>query len=265
MVHTSQKIKMIKTSDIIPNPYQTRRRFERTGLERLAASLKEVGMLSPVIVRRSSNGFELICGQRRVRAAKIAQMNEIPAIIVRAGDAQCAQISLIENIQRKNLSFFEEGEGYYNLMVYHRVKKDKLSKALSADSVRISEKVRLLGLSEKTRYKIEENLIAENTARELLRLHNEEKQLKIIEKAVSEGLSHREICHMIKQSIKDMAQNGEKEIRQRIKISSPEEKLSIYINTVKKTVELLKKSGAKVELSQNEAENYSEFVIKIAK
>lgn len=264
MIRTTQKIKMIKTADITPNPYQTRRSFDRKKLEELSLSIKENGILSPIIVRGAFGGFELICGQRRLRAAIMAGLKEIPAIVVKAGDAQCAQLTLIENLQRDNLTFCEEAEGYYNLMAYHHIKREKLLSILSFEWLRINDKVRLLGLSEKVRYKIEENGYSEKFAKELLKLRDEEKQLEIIERAAKEDWSFTSFSKAIKEEVKEMAQ---KRIWQSktFKEKSSKEKMPVYINTVKKTVELLKKNGATVELLQQENEEYSEFSVKIYK
>jgi len=262
MIRSTQKIKMIKTADIFPNPYQTRKSFERKELSSLCESIKEVGILSPIIVRGAVKGYELICGQRRLRAALMAGLKEIPAIIVRAGDAQCAQISLIENIQRKNLRLTEEAEGYYNLMAYHRIKKDRLLKIISIDSEKMSEKIRLLNLSEKVRYKIEENNFSENISKELLRLHDEEKQLELIDKIIKEELAQSEIHALINKSIKEMMQKKKEKPNRKENLK---EKMPVYINTVKKTAELLKQSGARTEILQTEDEEYIEFKLKIYK
>lgn len=262
MIRSSQKIKMIKTSEIIPNPYQLRRKFGEKELELLCNSLKEVGMLSPVIVRGTADGYELICGQRRVRAALMAGMDCVPAIIVRAGDLQCAQLSIIENLHRINLSCCEEAEGYFNLMAYHRVKKEKLLKILSAERNRVNEKVRLLELDEAARYKIEENQIPEKTARELLKLHDREKQLEILNKTIGEELSYQSVCLLVKQTLREMAQ---KKTEKRNRNNDRKTNMALCINTVKKTVELLKNSGAKVEMMQEENENCVEFTIKTYK
>ncbi len=264
MIRTTQKIKMIKTADISPNPYQIRRNFDRKKLEELSLSIKENGMLSPVIVRGAFGGFELVCGQRRLRAAIMAGIKEVPAIIVKAGDAQCAQLTLIENLQRENLSFCEEAEGYYNLMAYHRIKREKLLGVLCLEWLRINDKVRLLGLSEKVRYKIEEKGYNEKFAKELLKLRDEEKQLEIIEKAEKEDWSFTSFSKAIKEEVKEMAQKRIWESKS-FKDKSTKEKMPVYINTIKKTVELLKRNGARVELFQQENEEYGEFSLKIYK
>lgn len=264
MIRTTQKIKMIKTAEISPNPYQARRSFDRKKLEELSLSIKENGMLTPVIVRGTFSGFEIICGQRRLRAAIMAGIKEIPAIIIKAGDAQCAQLTLIENLQRENLSFYEEAEGLYNLMAYHQMKREKLLSILSLDWTRVNDRVRLLGLSEKVRYKIEEKGYSEKFAKELLKLRDEEKQLELIERTKKDDWSFTSFSKAIKEEIKEMAQKRIWESKS-FKEKSTAEKMPVYINTVKKTIELLKRNGAKVELSQQENVDYSEFSVKIYK
>ncbi len=264
MIRTAQKIKMIKTAEISPNPYQARRNFDKKKLEELSLSIKENGMLSPVIVRGGLNGYELICGQRRLRAAIMAGLREIPAIIIKAGDAQCAYLNLLENLQRENLTFFEEAEGFYNLMAYHRIKREKLPGILSLEWMRINEGVRLLGLSEKARYKIEEKGYGERFAQELLKLRDEEKQLEIIEKAEKEDWSYTRLSKEIKEEIKEMAKKRLWESKS-FKEKNINEKMPVYINTIKKTVELLRKNGATVDFSQQENEEFSEFTVKIHK
>lgn len=261
MIRTPQKIKMIKIKEIIPNPYQIRRNFNSEAISQLADSIKEVGMICPVIVRASIGGYELICGQRRTRAAAMIGMEAVPAIIVRAGDRQCALLSMIENLQRENITLFEEAEGYFNLVSYHRLKKEELVKGLSLESSRINEKIRLLSLSAPVRYKIEENRISEKAAKELLRLHDEEKQKEIIDLIAKEELTPGEISLAVKNTLREMSINENKEKRGRKKAFN----MPLCINTVKKTTELLKKSGARVESEQTENEKYIEFTIKIHK
>lgn len=261
----SQKIKFVKIKDIFPNPYQIRRCFERKALFELAESIKINGMLSPVILRGSINGYELICGQRRIRAATIAGLSEVPAIIVKAGDAQCAELSLTENIQRENLSFVEEAEGYYNLMSYHRVKKDKLQKALSVKSEKINEKIQLLNLSESVRYKIEENNISEKYARELLKVHDEEKQLDIIESIVNDELTYSKLCEKVNKELQGMIKNESSRESEHKNYLNFKSRLPIYKNTINKTVDILKNSGARVLMEEKEREKYTEFVFKIYK
>lgn len=265
MIRSAQKIRMVKISEIYPNPYQARRSFNKKTLDELAMSIKENGILSPLILRGALGGYEIICGQRRFRAAIIAGFKEVPAIIVKANDAKCALITVAENVQRENLSVFEEAESYYNLMAYHRIKKDRLSQILSLDYGYINEKVRILSLSDKVRYKAEESGLCEKFSRELLKIHDEEKQLEIIEKAVAEDLSFSDFAKEVKEELKKMSGAVKERKRKTVIRKNAEEEMPIFINTVKKTVELLKKNGAKVDFIQKEDENTSEFILKIHK
>lgn len=264
-MRVSQKIKFIKIKEIFPNPYQIRRSFERNSLFELAESIKINGMLSPVILRGSINGYEIICGQRRIRAAEIAGLSEVPAIIIRAGDAECAELSMVENIQRENLNFVEEAEGYFNLMSYHRVKKDKLQRILSVKSERINEKIQLLNLSETVRYKIEENNIPEKYARELLKVHDKEKQLDIIENIANDELTYSKLCERVKKEVSMMIKNEPIKEASQKSLLAFKSRISLYKNTLSKTVEILKNSGAKVKMEEKECDKYSEFVFKIYK
>ena len=146
MIKKVQKIKMIKLKDIIPNPYQIRRKFDRKKLMLLSDSIKQKGVICPITVRLSSGGYEIISGQRRVIASKMAQKEEIPAIIIRANDAECAILSMIENLHRENLTQYEEAEGFFNLISYHRLKKDNLLSDLCMEGGGVNEKIRLLSL-----------------------------------------------------------------------------------------------------------------------
>lgn len=263
MIRTPQRIKMIKISEISPNPYQIRRSFDRKELNALAESVKKVGILTPVILRGAIGGYEVICGQRRVRAATMAGLKEVPAIIIRAGDLQCALLSLAENLHRQNLTQCEEAEGYFNMMAYHGVKKDKLCDMLALENSKIREKTRLLCLGETVRYKIEENQIPEKMVQEIIKLRDEEKQLEIIEKIANEELNYKGLCDEVRQFLRDMTRKRTE--RERKTTTSFEKNVPLYINTVKRTVQLLRNSGARVELAQIEGEDRVEFTIKVAK
>lgn len=250
-----QKIKYISVNEILPNPYQLRRNFVQNELFELADSIKKNGILSPLIVRKTKNGYELISGQRRLRAATIAGIKEVPVFIVKAGDAQCAELSVIENIHRKNLTEYEEAEGFYNLISYHKVKKDELSSVTSKKTSYINEKIRILMLNEKIRRILEKKNISCETAKELLKIHDEEKQMEALDEIIRKNnKQENETKVIIKKKKEYKKQMFEKTHR-----------MPVFVNTINKTVELLQKNGAEVEITQNENEKYSEFVIKIIK
>ena len=262
MIKTAQKIKMLKIKDIIPNPYQIRRNFAQKELESLSQSIKEVGILSPLIVRRNTNGYELICGQRRHRAAIMAGLDEVPAIIIRAGDVQCAEISLIENIHRKNIGIFEEAEGFYNLVMYHKIKKDRLQKDITVDSLKINERVQLLSFTADARLKMETAEIDERYIKQILRIRSDVERTILINKIVNDKLSYYETENYVNSYLKESVSSLSEKTGKR---KTSKDKTPLYDNTVKKTVELLKKNGAKVDFSRNDTEEYVEYSIKTLK
>lgn len=257
MRKNARKIKNINLCEIKPNPYQVRRNFNLRKTEMLAESIRKYGILSPLLLRMSRNGYEIISGSRRYRAAIIAGMKTVPAIIVSAGDRQCAELNLIENIQREELTVFEKAEAYYNLLSYHGIKKSEIADALSVKPEEISEKVKLLGALPEIRYKAEEYKIAEESVVELIKLHDEEKQKEITELIIKEKLSPEDTASLVKQI------NGES-LRKR-KGKNKVTNIPLCRNTVKRTVNLLKESGEKVEFEQNEDEKHLEFRLKIKK
>jgi len=260
MARAVQKIKMIKISDILPNPYQIRRVFDRKSLMELSESIKENGVIVPVILRASVKGYEIICGQRRVRASLIAGLTEIPSVIIGMGDLECAQISLLENMQRENLTTTEEAEGIFNLMSYHRVKKEALLKKLSIDSIYLNDKIKMLSLSEKVRYKAEECNMPEKFMRELLRIHDEKRQLALIKRFKEEDLTYYKLCEEVRKE-NNLMIKGEKPSESK---NSPH-RMSVYKNTVMKAVEMLKNYCANVETEENENENVYEIKLRIYK
>lgn len=260
MTKTVHKIKMIKITDILPNPYQVRRHFEGKPLMELAKSIRENGVIVPIIVRGATNGYELICGQRRVRASAMAGFSEIPAVIVKAGDLQCAELSMLENIQRKNLTSIEEAEGYFNLMSYHKLKKDALIKKLSVESAYISEKIKLLSMSETVRYKAEESDMPEKYMREIIKIHDEKKQRELIKRYKEEELTYSELCaEVYKENDIIIKKEKPKETKRKT------HRMPIYKNTVYKAVEMLKNYCANIETEEEENEKVYEIKVRIYK
>jgi len=251
-----QKIKNINVEDIKPNPYQIRRNYNHLKLSSLASSIKEVGILTPLLLRTTAEGYEIISGNRRFRAALMAGLKMVPAIVLVAGDRQCAQLSLIENLQRENLTPFEEAETFYNLLSYHGMNREDLVKTAAIDDQYVSEKLKLLKIIPQARFKIEESNTDENSARELIKIHDKEEQLNAAELLIKEKLSPEDVSLLAKQINRKMA-NGKKKIRY--------SNIPLCRNTVKKTANILKDSGEKVELLQKEDENYVEYTLKVRK
>ncbi|MCX8000903.1 MAG: ParB/RepB/Spo0J family partition protein, partial [Leptospiraceae bacterium] len=140
-----KNITYVGIDSIRPNPYQPRKQFNKTSLEELCESIKHYGVLQPINVRKmSSNTYELVAGERRLRAATMAGLKEIPAIIVNVDDNDSAVIALIENLQREDLTYMEEAEGYNNLILDHGFTQEELAQKIGKSQSTIANKIRLL-------------------------------------------------------------------------------------------------------------------------
>lgn len=262
MIKSGQKIKMINIKDILPNPYQLRRNFNQKELLFLCQSIKNSGMISPVVLRPSLNGYEIICGQRRIVAARMADMESVPAIIIRANDSKCAFMSIEENLCRANLTKYEEAEGFFNLLSYHNIKKEKIINAFFENGAQLSRKLQLLRFSEKERYKIDEYKIKEDMLSNILKLHDEESRLKVIETIKEQELNQKETSELVRQIQRELSEEG-KERRKYEKRKGANTLL--YKNTVKNTINLLKRNGARTQVEEKETENCIEYTIKVYK
>ncbi len=180
-------------SQIRPNPYQPRKEFDENGLKELANSIKENGVFQPILVRKSLSGYELVAGERRLRASKLAGKNEIPAIIVDFDDRQMMEISLLENIQRKDLTPIEEAGAYKQLITKLGYTQDELAKRLGKSRTNVANMLRLLTLPEKIRDMVNTGKLSYGQARTLLSLDDEGKMLALAERTVKDGLSVREL------------------------------------------------------------------------
>ncbi len=183
----------IPVGKIRPNPYQPRKSFDDKGLEELAASIKENGVFQPVLVRESVGGYELVAGERRLRASKLAGMKQIPAIVVEFDDKQMMEVSLLENIQRKDLTPIEEANAYDQLIKKFGYTQEELGKRLGKSRANVTNLLRLLRLPDKIRKMVDEGKLSYGQARTLLAVEDEEKMLRIAEKTIEEGLSVRQL------------------------------------------------------------------------
>ena len=183
----------IPVGKIRPNPYQPRKSFDDKGLEELAASIKENGIFQPVLVRESVGGYELVAGERRLRASKLAGMKQIPAIVVEFDDKQMMEVSLLENIQRKDLTPIEEANAYDQLIKKFGYTQEELGKRLGKSRANVTNLLRLLHLPDKIRKMVDEGKLSYGQARTLLAVEDEEKMLRIAEKTIDEVLSVRQL------------------------------------------------------------------------
>ena len=177
--------------DIVPNPNQPRIHFNETELRELSESIQEHGVLQPLLVRKHGNGYEIIAGERRYQASKLAGLEELPVIIKEVNDEEMLALALIENLQRSDLNPVEEAKGYRQLIDASGMTQEALSKAVSKSRSAITNSLRLLDLPEIVQQMIFEGKLTAGHARAILAVPYEDARIRLAEKVVTEGLSVR--------------------------------------------------------------------------
>ena len=189
----------LRISDIEPNPEQPRRSFDPEALQALADSIRENGLLQPVVVRRGEEGiYRIIAGERRWRACRLAGLREIPAVILEADDLQAAQLALIENLQREDLNPIEEAGGYQTLIDAFGLTQEETARRVGRSRPAVANALRLLTLSPELRRLVEEGKLSAGHARALLAIPDEKRRMEAAETAMAEELSVRELEQLAK-------------------------------------------------------------------
>lgn len=253
----------IPIENIAPNPYQPRKSFNSLALDELSDSIKSYGVLQPINVRKiGEKGYELIAGERRLRAAKLAGLEEIPAIVVEVLEQDSAVIALIENLQREDLNFLDEAEGYYNLINDHGMTQEELARKVGKNQSTIANKLRLLRLPQDIKREILKNNLTERHARALLKLPDEKMQHKVVKTVVARSLNVKKTEDLIEKYLDEIAVTKEKPSERRIrgKIN-----YNIYVNTIKNTYKEILKTGFKMQYNQEDKGDYIEISIKVPK
>ena len=188
-----EEIVNVKLEDLRSNPYQPRKIFDEEALEELASSIKEHGVFQPIIVKKSIKGYEIIAGERRVKASQMAGKTDIPAIVRDFDDTEMMEIALLENLQRENLSAIEESMAYKKLQDTLGLTQEQLATRLGKSRSHITNMLGLLNLPESIQKEVGEKKISMGHARVLSKLENEEQQKELATKIIDDGLSVREL------------------------------------------------------------------------
>lgn len=253
--NTDINIELIKL-----NPEQPRKVFNEEELEELAESIKEYGVLQPIILSRNKEGnYFLIAGERRLRASKMAGMSKIPAIIKEASDKDIALISLVENVQRENLSYIEEAAAYKRLMDDFGLSQMEISKRVGKKQSTISNKIRLLTMPPDILELLIENQLTERHARALLKIEDNVLRKNIIERVVVNNLNVKQTEKLIE----DIMSKHQEEVRKANKLRYINYK--IYINSIKKTFEQIKDVESNAKYFQQDLGDTLEIKIVIPK
>lgn len=237
------EIKMVKIDELRSNPYQPRKVFDETALQELAVSIKEHGVFQPIIIKKSIKGYEIIAGERRVKASKLAGLDEIPAIIRDFSDDEMMEIALLENLQRENLNAIEEANAYKKLLETLELTQEQLSNRLGKSRSHITNMIGLLNLPEEVQKLLSSKEISAGHARIISKLENEEQQISLAKKVVDEGLSVRQL--------EDITHSNEKFLRVHEIKRKQKETNSEYMYLQE---ELCEKLGTKVKIKTNKIE-----------
>ena len=263
-----REVARIPIDTIRPNPYQPRRVFAQDALEELCASIKQYGLLQPISVRKlGSDSFELIAGERRLRACRMAGMKFIDAIIFSTYEQDSAVIAMMENLQRENLHYMEEAEGYQNLIRDHGLSQDELARRLGKNQSTIANKMRILKLPMAVKRMLLQYSLTERHARALLRLHDEEMQMHVIQIIVQQNLNVKATEDLVERTISRMygiEKEEEEQSRTRpSKISGFVRDTRLFVNSLRTVVQEMADAGLNPKLESRDKEEGMEIKIWI--
>ena len=241
------QIIQVPLSKIAPNPYQPRKEFESEALSELADSIRQYGVLQPLLVAPGKGGtYILIAGERRLRASTMAGLGAVPVIVSEYTTQQIAEIALIENLQRKDLHYLEEAEGYEKLLTIFHLTQEAMAIRVGKKQSTIANKLRLLKLPIFVRNVLHDSELTERHARVLLKLEDEETQREVLQKALKERLNVKQTEALVEKTLKEAGKPDRK--KPRFVIVND---VRIYLNSIKEVMETVKASGIPSSMEQD--------------
>lgn len=256
---TKQKkvVRYLDVMRICPNPYQRRKNFDEISLRELANSIQIYGVIEPICVRYiKGDTFELISGERRLRACKMLKIRAIPAIIINMSDRECASISLIENIQKDNLNFIEEAEGFQTLMVDFGYTIEDIAYSICKRQSLIENKLSLLKFKKDIKRIIIENGVSESHALALLKVQDEQLQIYILNNIIENDLNIRKTEELITETLQNLPKKSRT-------IKGYISDIRIFTNTIKSAVEIMNNSGIGTDYLVEKKDGFYEIKIKV--
>ena len=203
-----EKVQDIFVEDIIPNRFQPRLTFDEDALQELANSIKVHGVIQPLVLRQIGNKYEIIAGERRYKASCLAGLKTVPAIVREMNDNESAEVALIENVQRKNLTSIEEAQSYKNLLDRGYLTQSDLADKIGVAQPTIANKMRLLNLCDEVQNALLNEKISERHARSLLQLENPDDQKKMLDRIIKERLTVKQLDNEIKKMLEGESESG---------------------------------------------------------
>lgn len=256
-------LRRIRVSDIVRNPNQPRKYFDPEAIAQLAESIRQYGVLNPLTVRRApgGNGYELVAGERRLRAARVAGLTDVPCLVIAAGNEDSSAIALVENLQRRDLDFFEEAEGFRRLIDQYGLTQEEAARKVGKTQSAVANKLRLLRLSEQNMELIRSAGLTERHARCLLRLEQEADRINatnyIIEHDLNVNRAEQYIDTLLAEQQSPSAQGGERKVVRLIK------DVRFFLNTLNRAVGVMVDAGIGATVDQTEEDDCLTLTIQI--
>lgn len=255
-----RKVVELPINNIFPNPSQPRRTFSQLELDELARSIRENGLLQPITVRKVDGNYELIVGERRLRACRIAGLKSVACIVSTCDDRQSAIFAMLENLQRQDLQLFEEAEGIQKLIAVWGVTQEEAAARLGKSQSTLANKLRLLRLTLPEREVICKARLTERHARALLRIECEGLRDKVLHHIIEKSLNVQQTDEFVEHIIQ-----GVQEQKQKSKKTLIVKDIRVFLNTINHAIETMKLSGINAITQKNETEEYIECVVRIPK
>ena len=255
-----QRVLWLPAAEIRPNPMQPRKTFEKRGLEELAASIRRHGILQPLTVRRSAAGWELVAGERRLRAARLAGLDTVPCLEAEVNDRASALLALVENLQRRDLHYLEEAEAIAAFLRQTGMTQEAVAAQLGMSPSALANKLRLLRLSPQCRTLLAENGLTERHARCLLRLEDEAERLAAARHFVSAGLNVAQAERYVDRQL-EILQSTPPAGRRAYIIKD----VRLFLNSVDRGLRLIRDAGVDAQTERQETEEDIILTIRIPK
>lgn len=262
----SKRLVEVNVASIHPNPYQPRATFDEESIAELAQSIQQVGLLQPLLVRKVDDGYELVAGERRLRAATSLGMEKVACIVQQdIEDESSAMMALIENLQREDLHYLEEAQCYQKLLETYGLTQEELANRLGKSQSSIANKLRLLKLSDEVKAAMTEKRLSERHARALLKLTDDKQRLDAVERIAEKGLSVKETEQMVEKTLNKAYDEKQDGAKPRPKLMRIVRDYRLFMNTINQAVNQLRESGMTVEVEQSDRADGVDIKISVTR
>lgn len=262
----SKRLVEVNVASIHPNPYQPRATFDEESIAELAQSIQQVGLLQPLLVRKVDDGYELVAGERRLRAVTSLGMEKVACIVQQdIEDESSAMMALIENLQREDLHYLEEAQCYQKLLETYGLTQEELANRLGKSQSSIANKLRLLKLSDDVKAAMTEKRLSERHARALLKLTDDKQRLDAVEKIAEKGLSVKETEQMVEKTLNKAYDEKQDGAKPRPKLMRIVRDYRLFMNTINQAVNQLRESGMTVEVEQSDRADGVDIKISVTR